>query len=162
MRRRARFHAAHEELALRMEASVDQESHAPNLYLLSSSSAAGGTSCTQPARGLRPDHRGDRAFLVRPATRAQRFVRAKAIIRYKAIPYEVPASQQLPARLRAALQVVYRYSTRAIQRKATRAELSREAIRLGRLLLELLSDPEVKGLLRLMLLHESRRPARSS
>jgi RNA polymerase sigma-70 factor (ECF subfamily) len=81
-----------------------------------------------------------RAFLVTPATLAQRIVRAKAVIRDKAIPYQVPASQELPARLGAVLLGVYRGT-----------ELSREAIRLGRLLLDLL-----------MLLHESRRAARTS
>ena len=103
-----------------------------------------------------------RAFLVSPATLAQRIVRAKAIIRDKAIPYQVPASQELPARLGAVLLVVYLIFNKGFSAETTGAELSREAIRLGRLLLGLLPEPEVMGLLGLMLLHESRRAARTS
>jgi RNA polymerase sigma-70 factor (ECF subfamily) len=108
-----------------------------------------------------------RAFLVTPATLAQRIVRAKAVIREKAIPYQVPASQELSARLGSVLQVVYLIFNEGYTAEATGAELSREAIRLGRLLLELLKlnqlqEPEVMGLLGLMLLHESRRAARTS
>src|SRR6202008_4770770 len=112
-----------------------------------------------------------RAFLVSPATLAQRIVRAKAIIRDKAIPYQVPASQELPARLGTVLLVVYLifnegYSA-AAGAEVTRAELTGEAIRLGRLLTELQPEPEVPnpeiiGLLALMLLQESRRAARTS
>jgi RNA polymerase sigma-70 factor (ECF subfamily) len=102
------------------------------------------------------------AFLVTPATLAQRIVRAKAIIRDKAIPYQVPASQELPARLGAVLLVVYLIFNEGFTAETTGAELSREAIRLGRLLLGLLPEPEVMGLLGLMLLHESRRTARTS
>src|ERR1700730_12890302 len=103
-----------------------------------------------------------RAFLVTPATLAQRIVRAKAVIRDKAIPYQVPASQELPARLGAVLLVVYLIFNEGYSAETTGAELSREAIRLGRLLLDLLPEPEVMGLLGLMLLQESRRAARSS
>jgi RNA polymerase sigma-70 factor (ECF subfamily) len=108
-----------------------------------------------------------RAFLVTPATLAQRVVRAKAVIRDKAIPYQVPVSQELPARLGAVLQVVYLVFNAGYSAEITGAELSREAIRLGRLLLDLLQlhliqEPEVMGLLGLMLLHESRRAARTS
>jgi RNA polymerase sigma-70 factor (ECF subfamily) len=103
-----------------------------------------------------------RAFLVSPATLAQRIVRAKAIIRDKAIPYQVPASQELPARLGAVLLVVYLIFNEGFSAETTGAELSREAIRLGRLLLGLLPEPEVMGLLGLTLLHESRRAARTS
>jgi len=103
-----------------------------------------------------------RAFLVSPATLAQRIVRAKAIIRDKAIPYQVPASQELPARLGAVLLVVYLIFNEGYSAETTGAELSREAIRLGRLLFDLLPEPEVMGLLGLMLLHESRRAARTS
>lgn len=108
------------------------------------------------------------AFLVTPATLAQRIVRAKAVIRDKAIPYRVPASQELSARLGAVLQVVYLVFNEGYSAETTGAELSREAIRLGRLLLDvlpkpdLLPEPEVMGLLGLMLLQESRRAARSS
>ncbi len=103
-----------------------------------------------------------RAFLVTPATLAQRIVRAKAVIRDKAIPYQVPVSQELSARLGAVLQVVYLVFNEGYSAETTGAELSREAIRLGRLLLDLLPEPEVMGLLGLMLLQESRRAARSS
>ena len=107
-----------------------------------------------------------RAFLITPATLAQRIVRAKAKIRETRIPYEVPAPQELPERLAAVLQVVYLvfnegYSA-AAGAEVTRAELTGEAIRLGRLLAELQPEPEVLGLLALMLLQESRRAARTS
>ena len=103
-----------------------------------------------------------RAFLVTPATLAQRIVRAKAVIRDKAIPYQVPVWQELSARLGTVLLVVYLIFNAGYSAETTGAELSREAIRLGRLLLELLQEPEVMGLLGLMLLHESRRAARTS
>jgi RNA polymerase sigma-70 factor, ECF subfamily len=107
-----------------------------------------------------------RAFLVTPATLAQRIVRAKAKIREASIPYEVPAPKELPQRLDAVLQVVYLvfnegYSA-AAGAEVTRAEITGEAIRLGRLLAELQPDPEVLGLLALMLLQDSRRAARTS
>ena len=107
-----------------------------------------------------------RAFLVTPATLAQRIVRAKAKIRETPIPYEVPTPQELPERLDAVLQVVYLvfnegYSA-AAGAKVTRAEITGEAIRLGRLLAGLQPEPEVNGLLALMLLQESRRAARTS
>ena len=103
-----------------------------------------------------------RAFLVTPATLAQRIVRAKSLIREKAIPYQVPSPQELPARLGAVLLVIYLIFNEGYSAETTGAGLSREAIRLGRLLLELLPEPEVTGLLALMLLHESRRAARAS
>src|ERR1051325_2739121 len=107
-----------------------------------------------------------RAFLVTPATLAQRIVRAKAKIRDTPIPYEVPTPQEMPERLDAVLQVIYLvfnegYSS-AAGVEVTRAELTGEAIRLGRLLAELQPEPEVIGLLSLMLLQESRRAARTS
>src|ERR1700722_16609237 len=122
-----------------------------------------------------------KAFLTTPRTLAQRIVRAKAKIRETPIPYEVPTPQELPERLGAVLQVIYLvfnegYSA-AAGAEVTRAELTGEAIRLGRLLTELhltelrpeaevmgweVMGPEIMGLLALMLLHESRRAARTS
>lgn len=107
-----------------------------------------------------------RAFLSAPAAIAQRIVRAKAKIRDAKIPYQVPGLSELPERLDSVLRVIYLvfnegYSA-SVGAELTRDELTREAIRLGRLLMELLPEPEVMGLLALMLLHESRRPARTS
>jgi RNA polymerase sigma-70 factor (ECF subfamily) len=107
-----------------------------------------------------------KAFLITPRTLAQRIVRAKAKIRDTPIPYEVPSPQELPERLGAVLHVVYLvfnegYSA-AAGAEVTRAELTGEAIRLGRVLAELSPEPEVMGLLALMLLQESRRAARTS
>jgi len=112
-----------------------------------------------------------KAFLITPRTLAQRIVRAKAKIRETPIPYEVPSPEELPERLGAVLHVIYLvfnegYSA-AAGAEVTRAELTGEAIRLGRLLTELRSEqlrsePEVIGLLSLMLLQESRHAARTS
>jgi RNA polymerase sigma-70 factor, ECF subfamily len=107
-----------------------------------------------------------KAFLTTPRTLAQRIVRAKAKIRETPIPYEVPTPQELPERLGAVLQVVYLvfnegYSA-AAGAEVMRSELTGEAIRLGRLLTELQPEPEVIGLLALMLLQESRHAARTS
>jgi RNA polymerase sigma-70 factor, ECF subfamily len=172
MRRRARFDGAQRDLALYMEAGInegpqEEEIEDDRLRLI--------FTCCHPALppegqvaltlrevcGLTTEEIA-RAFLVTPATLAQRIVRAKAVIRDKAIPYQVPMSQELSARLGAVLQVVYLVFNEGYSAEATGAELSCEAIRLGRLLLDLLPDPEVMGLLGLMLLQESRRAARSS
>jgi RNA polymerase sigma-70 factor (ECF subfamily) len=182
-RRRARFDGTQRELALHMEERIheasldyekidDEEIEDDRLRLI--------FTCCHPALapegqvaltlrevcGLTTEEIA-RAFLVTPATLAQRIVRAKAVIRDKAIPYQVPSSQELSARLGAVLQVVYLIFNEGYSAEATGAELSREAIRLGRLLLDLLQrrlihEPEVMGLLGLMLLHESRRAARTS
>ncbi len=105
-----------------------------------------------------------RAFLTRPSTIAQRIVRAKNKILDARIPYEVPAFAELPERLDAVLRVIYLVFNEGYFASSgdqlTRNDLSSEAIRLGRLLLELLPEPEVAGLLALMLLHQSRRLAR--
>jgi RNA polymerase sigma-70 factor, ECF subfamily len=107
-----------------------------------------------------------RAFLIAPATLAQRIVRAKAKIRTAGIPYQVPSQEELPERLDTVLHVVYLVFNEGYSASAgtvlTRSDLSGEAIRLGRLLVELLPEPEVISLLALMLLQESRRDARTS
>ena len=182
MRRRVRFDGAQRDLVAHMESRVsdalggneetgDDEIEDDRLRLI--------FTCCYPALppegqvaltlreicGLTTEEIA-RAFLVTPATLAQRIVRAKAKIREASIPYEVPAPQELPERLDAVLQVVYLvfnegYSA-AAGAEVTRAELTGEAIRLGRLLAELEPEPEVIGLLSLMLLQESRRAARTS
>lgn len=107
-----------------------------------------------------------RAFLIAPSTLAQRIVRAKAKIRDAGIPYQVPSRAELPDRLDAVLYVMYLVFNEGYSASSgaslTRPDLSGEAIRLVRLLVELLPEPEVIGLLALMLLHESRRAARTS
>src|SRR5207248_4289909 len=107
-----------------------------------------------------------RAFLTKPATVAQRIVRAKKKIREARIPYEVPSEKELPDRLDAVLRVVYLVFNEGYSASSggslTRHDLSAEAIRLGRLLVELLPEPEAIGLLALMLLQESRRAARTT
>jgi RNA polymerase sigma-70 factor (ECF subfamily) len=106
------------------------------------------------------------AFLTRPPTLAQRIVRAKSKIRDARIPYQVPGPSELPERLGAVLRVIYLVFNEGYSassgKAVTRHDLSAEAIRLGRLLVELLPEPEALGLLALMLLQESRREARMS
>ena len=178
MRRRARFDEAQKDLVAHIEARIneapidDDEIEDDRLRLI--------FTCCHPALppegqvaltlreicGLTTEEIA-RAFLVTPATLAQRIVRAKAVIRDKAIPYQVPVSEELSTRLGAVLQVVYLIFNEGYSAETTGAELSREAIRLGRLLLDLLQldlidEPEVMGLLGLMLLQESRRAARTS
>jgi RNA polymerase sigma-70 factor (ECF subfamily) len=105
------------------------------------------------------------AFLTPAPTLAQRIVRAKNKIRDANIPYEVPSREELPARLDSVLRVIYLVFNEGYLasrgESATRADLSGEAIRLGRLVVDLLPEPEARGLLALMLLHESRREARA-
>lgn len=107
-----------------------------------------------------------RAFLVSPPALAQRIVRAKAKIREEKIPYRVPPAAELAERLQSVLRVVYLVFNEGYSASSgsslTRADLSAEAIRLGRLLVDLLPEPEAAGLLALMLLHESRRAARTT
>ena len=178
MRRRARFDASLGEIAARWDASAgdaveddDDGVEDDRLRLI--------FTCCHPA--LPPDARVAltlrevcgltteeiaSAFLTTAPTVAQRIVRAKAKIRDAAIPYEVPSRSDLPDRLDAVLRVIYLVFnegyTASSGSSLTRSDLAIEAIRLGRLLMELLPDPEVVGLLALMLLHESRRAARAS
>src|SRR6202051_2200942 len=175
LRRRARFDASQDELVRYLEARSSSAERSNEEDSLEDDRLRLIFTCCHPALppegqvaltlreicGLTTEEIA-RAFLVTPATLAQRIVRAKAIIRDKAIPYQVPAPQELPARLGAVLQVVYLVFNEGYSAEATGSELSREAIRLGRLLRELLPEPEVTGLLGLMLLQESRRAARSS
>jgi len=179
-RRRARFDGAQRDLVAHMESRVnvapldneeDGEIEDDRLRLI--------FTCCHPALppeaqvaltlreicGLTTEEIA-RAFLVTPAALAQRIVRAKAKIRETPIPYEVPTPRELPERLGAVLQVIYLvfnegYSA-AAGAEVTRVELTGEAIRLGRLLTELQPEPEVMGLLALMLLQESRHAARTS
>jgi RNA polymerase sigma-70 factor (ECF subfamily) len=178
LRRRARFDASLDVLAKRfgadtreLEAQEDESVEDDRLRLI--------FTCCHPA--LSPESRVAltlrevcglsteeiaRAFLVAPAALAQRIVRAKTKIRDARIPYEVPSRAELPERLDSVLQVIYLvfnegYAASSGQ-SLTRPDLSGEAIRLGRLLVKLLPEPEAIGLLALMLLHESRRAARAS
>ena len=179
-RRRARFDASVGELAERLDAEArEAEDRAIDLEAVEDDRLRLIFTCCHPA--LPPDaqlaltlrevcglttEEIARAFLTAPSTIAQRIVRAKTKIRVAKIPYQVPSRTELPERLDAALHVIYLVFNEgyAASSGATliRTDLSGEAIRLGRLLVELLPEPEGMGLLALMLLHESRRAARTS
>jgi len=178
LRRRARFDASLVELARRLDAESD-DSAAPDEESVEDDRLRLIFTCCHPA--LPPDaqialtlrevcglttEEIARAFLTGASTLAQRIVRAKAKIRDARIPYQVPSRADLPDRLDAVLHVVYLVFNEGYSASSgaslTRHDLSGEAIRLGRLLRELLPEPEVMGLLALMLLHESRRAARTS
>jgi RNA polymerase sigma-70 factor, ECF subfamily len=178
LRRRARFDASLTSLAEQIEANTreraepdDEDVADDQLRLI--------FTCCHPA--LSPDARVAltlrevcgltteeiaHAFLAPAPTVAQRIVRAKAKIRDAHIPYQVPSQADLPERLETVLQVIYLVFNEGYSASSgtllTRPDLSGEAIRLGRLLIELMPEPEVIGLLALMLLNESRRPARTS
>jgi RNA polymerase sigma-70 factor, ECF subfamily len=185
LRRRARFDASQDELVRHLEgqsSSAESNKNAegsPGDEFLEDDRLRLIFTCCHPA--LAPEARVAltlrevcgltteeiaKAFLTTPRTLAQRIVRAKAKIRETPIPYEVPTPEELPERLGAVLQVIYLvfnegYSA-ATGAEVTRSELTGEAIRLSRLLMELRPEPEVIGLLSLMLLQESRRDARTS
>lgn len=176
MRRRSRYDASLNELANRIDLNSDleienDEIEDDRLRLI--------FTCCHPALspeaqvaltlrevcGLTTEQIAS-AFLTTPSTLAQRIVRAKSKIRNAGIPYQVPAREELPERLQTVLQVIYLVFNEGYSASSgdftTQPHLSNEAIRLGRLMVELLPDPEAIGLLALMLLHESRREARNS
>jgi RNA polymerase sigma-70 factor, ECF subfamily len=178
MRKRARFDASLIEIAERLEAAArdtaghDEESvDDDRLRLIFTCCHPALTPDAQIALtlrevcGLTTEEIG-RAFLTSPSTVAQRIVRAKAKIRDAGIPYQVPRLGALAERLDSVLHVIYLVFNEGYFASSgeslTRHDLSGEAIRLGRLLIELLPEPEAIGLLALMLLHESRRAARTS
>jgi RNA polymerase sigma-70 factor (ECF subfamily) len=181
IRRRARFDRTLGELAERLDAEARQAPDAPSiedeavdddrLRLIFTCCHPALTRDAQIALTLREvcgltTEAIARAFLATPPTVAQRIVRAKGKIRDARIPYQVPSRADLPDRLDSVLHVVYLAFTEGYSPSSgdalTRHDLSAEAIRLGRLLVDLLPEPEAIGLLALMLLHESRRAARAS
>ncbi|QJE97944.1 RNA polymerase sigma factor [Luteolibacter luteus] len=183
LRRRARFDAAQEKLAQELEeklsaADVTAARAEENMGLEDDTLRLIFTCChpalAQEARlaltlrevcGLKTEEIARACLMTAPAL-AQRIVRAKAKIRDARIPYQVPSPEELPERLATVLQVVYLVFNEGYSASSgdslTRPDLSAEAIRLGRLLLDLLPEPEVMGLLALMLLQESRRAARAT
>jgi RNA polymerase sigma-70 factor (ECF subfamily) len=178
LRRRARFDASLTELAERLDAEA-QEAAVRDTEDVEDDRLRLIFTCCHPALppaaqvaltlrevcGLTTEEIAH-AFLSAPSAVAQRIVRAKAKIRDARIPYQVPARAELPDRLDTVLHVVYLVFNEGYFASSgaslTRHDLSAEAIRLGRLLIELLPEPEAVGLLALMLLHESRRAARAS
>src|ERR1700735_1070407 len=179
LRRRARFDASQDDLVRYLEAQSSSAGRSDDDDFLEDDRLRLIFTCCHPS--LAPEARVAltlrevcgltteeiaKDFLTTPRTLAQRIVHAKAKIREERIPYEGPTAQELPQRLHAVLQVIYLvfnegYSA-AAGAQVTRAELTGEAIRLGRLLTDLQPEPEVIGLLSLMLLQESRRAARTS
>jgi RNA polymerase sigma-70 factor (ECF subfamily) len=177
VRRRARFDASLPELAHRLDEAAgakvteDEELEDDRLRLIFTCCHPALASSTQVALTLREvcgltTEEIASAFLSAPATIAQRIVRGKAKIRDARIPYQVPSISELPDRLDSVLAVIYLVFNEGYSASSggslTRPDLSEEAIRLGRLLMDLLPDTEVEGLLALMLLQESRRAARTS
>jgi RNA polymerase sigma-70 factor (ECF subfamily) len=175
IRKRARFDASQAEIASRIEtdalAGDDEEVRDDRIRLVFTCCHPALTPDAQVALTLREvcgltTEEIARAFFVAPTTIAQRIVRAKAKIRDARIPYQVPELPDLPERLDIVLHVIYLVFNEGYSASAgsslTRADLSNEAIRLGRLIVELLPLPESEGLLALMLLHESRRAARTT
>jgi RNA polymerase sigma-70 factor, ECF subfamily len=179
MRRRARFDASLTELAKQLETHTNDSGEPEDDESVEDDRLRLIFTCCHPALppeaqvamtlrevcGLTTEEIA-RAFLTKPATVAQRIVRAKGKIRDARIPYVVPSESDLPDRLDAVLRVVYLVFNEGYSASSggvlTRHDFSGEAIRLGRLLIQLLPEPEAMGLLALMLLHDSRRAARTS
>src|SRR5512145_2576587 len=179
IRRRARFESLPDDIDKRLVADTADDSEASNDESIEDDRLRLIFTCCHPALspeaqvamtlrevcGLTTEEVA-RAFLTSVPTVAQRIVRAKAKIRNARIPYEVPSATDLPDRLDAVLRVVYLVFNEGYSASSgaalTRHDLSSEAISLGRLLVELLPEPEALGLLALMLLHDSRRAARTS
>ena len=179
MRRRARFDASLTELAKQIETRISDAGEPEDDESVEDDRLRLIFTCCHPALpheaqiamtlrevcGLTTEEIA-RAFLTKPATVAQRIVRAKGKIRDARIPYVVPSEADLPDRLDAVLRVVYLVFNEGYSASSgeslTRHDLGAEAIRLGRLLIQLLPEPEAMGLLALMLLHDSRRAARTS
>lgn len=178
IRRRTRHDAALEELAKQLETSTtdpdewdDERVEDDRLRLIFTCCHPAIAPEAQVAMTLREvcgltTEEIARAFLTKPATIAQRIVRAKTKIREARIPYEVPLEKELPDRLDAVLRVIYLVFNEGYSASSgdslTRHDLSGEAIRLGRILIELLPEAEAIGLLGLMLLQDSRRAARAT
>jgi RNA polymerase sigma-70 factor (ECF subfamily) len=178
LRRRAKFDASLVEVAERLTNSVtpapdvdDEQVEDDRLRLIFTCCHPALAADAQIALTLREvcgltTEEIARAFLTPAPTLAQRIVRAKAKIRDAHIPYQIPGRQDLPERLETVLHVVYLVFNEGYSASSgeslTRHDLSAEAIRLGRLLVELLPEPEAMGLLALMLLHDARRAARTS
>lgn len=176
IRRRARFNTSLDDIAEELEEAVSDEDEWSDEHIEDDQLRLIFTCChpslapeTQMALTLREicgltTEAIARAFLTSPSTLAQRIVRAKNKIRDAKIPYEIPARSELPARLDAVLHVIYLMFNEGYSASSgnelIRQELAQEAIRLGRLLTNLLPDPEVLGLLALMLIQDSRRNAR--
>jgi RNA polymerase sigma-70 factor (ECF subfamily) len=178
LRRRARFDASQEKIAEQLESGSNdpirlddagvKDDHLRLIFTCCHPALAPEARVALTLRevcGLTTEEIA-RAFLLGAPALAQRIVRAKAKIREARIPYEVPSTAELPERLDAVLQVVYLVFNEGYYASSgaslLRADLSSEAIRLGRLLNELIPEPEGSGLLGLMLLQESRRAARTS
>lgn len=174
IRRRARFDALAPEVAHEVERMAEEASEPMDAQTIRDDQLRLIFTCCHPA--LAPDaqvamtlrevcglttEKIAAAFLVPPPTLAQRIVRAKTKIREARIPYSVPAQDELPGRLDTVLHAIYLVFNAGYSEPADDADLAAEAIRLGRLLADLLPDAEVLGLLALMLLNNSRRAART-
>jgi len=176
IRRRARFNTSLDDVAEELEEAFSEEQDWSDEHIEDDQLRLIFTCChpslapeTQMALTLREicgltTEAIARAFLTSPSTLAQRIVRAKNKIRDAKIPYEIPARSELPERLDAVLHVIYLVFNEGYSASSgtelIRQELAQEAIRLGRLLANLLPDPEALGLLALMLIQDSRRNAR--